>query len=177
MTPALQTARLYLVPYTAGMVTDEHVAWLNDPVVVRYSEQRHVKHTIESQHVYLNSFPIGSHIWLIKLGGNGGSHHLGTITAYVDEHNRTANMGILLARNTWGNGIGTEAWRCVMDFLFTRITNFVCVRKIEAGCHLYNDGMIMLARRCKMRIEAIIPEHFILDGETGDMVLFGAFAP
>lgn len=94
------------------MVTDQHVAWLNDPEVVRYSEQRHKRHTLETQHSYVNgvwSNP-GSWIWLICKPTPLDA--IGTITAHCDENNKVANMGILIGEKTaWGQGYGSEAWR------------------------------------------------------------------
>jgi len=54
--PVLQTARLRMVPFSEAHLTTRYVGWLNDPEVVRYSEQRHQTHTIESCRSYLLSF-------------------------------------------------------------------------------------------------------------------------
>jgi len=173
MYPTLTTKRLILVPYPASMATDRHVAWLNDPEIVKYSERRHYKHTLATQHIYFNAFPAGSHIWLIRT-----IIDIGTITAYRDRPNQTANMGIMLGyKDTFRRGYGTEAWAKVMEFLFDD-----GVRKIECGFMDSNramrgicrkTGMRGICRKTGMNYEATVPGHFILDGKPEDMVLFG----
>ena len=181
MTPALQTERLHLSRYVAGFVLDRHVEWLNDPEVVKYSEQRHKQHTEASQHKYLNEFPGESHIWLIKIVEHpdpppplrGGPIHytdIGTITAYIDEPNRLANMGIMIGeKETWGQGYGLEAWTAVMDRLFTKAG----IRKIEAGMMVENFPMKSICSRSDMVYDGYRREHFLLDGRPVDLVYYG----
>jgi len=170
MTPAFTTDQLLLIPYTASMVTDQHVGWLNDADVVRYSEQRHKKHTLESQHEYLNKFPVGDHIWLIR---PMTWVDIGTITAHVDIHNRVANMGILIGeKDKWGKGYGTEAWNAVMFWLFS-----TGIRKVEAGMMEINMSMRKLCVKAGMRWDGYINDHFIDSyGDTRDAVLYGKLA-
>lgn len=172
-TPEIETDRLRLVRYRASMVTDQHVAWLNDPEVVKFSEQRHCAHTLETQHDYLNTFPKDSHIWLIKEQINGAIYHIGTITAYVDIHNKVANMGILIGqKGVWGKGYGTEAWTAVMGWLFES-----GIFKVEAGFMQTNFGMRKIVNRSRMELEAVVFQHFERMGKREDKILFGKFAP
>lgn len=155
---------LTLLPHRAGLVTDEQVAWLNDPENVKFSEQRHAKHTLESQHRYLNDFPSGSHIWLIRRDDKD----IGTITAYVDEPNKLANMGILIGRAHWGNGYGKSAWKCVMDFL-EKVRG---VTKIECGFMGPNKTMLKLATASGMSLDAVSMSHFVLNNKRVAKVTF-----
>lgn len=168
MTPQLISARLKLVPYIVGLVTDRHVEWLNDQDVVCYSEQRHKKHTLESQHRFLNEFPVGSYIWLIRLEST--DRDIGTISAYVDWPNRLANMGILIGeKSLWGQGYGYEAWDTVMDFLFADGQ----IRKIEAGCMKCNRAMVRICEQMGMEHESTIANHFMLNDAPQPLVIYG----
>ena len=172
MTPELKTSHIVLKPYYAGNVTDDHVRWLNDPEIVRFSEQRHKVHTLESIHKYVNDLHVtpGSHIWGIYLPG---SPAFGTITAHVDEANGVANMGILIGeRMFWGKGYGQEAWLMVCNWLFE-----TGVRKIEAGCHYENRAMKKLAAKCGMTHEAVIHDHFVVDGKPQHLFLYAKMKP
>lgn len=164
MTPILTTPRLILTPYTAALVTDQHVAWLNHPEIVKYSEQRHKRHTLESQHRYLNEFSAGSHIWIISnLDGDAG-----TISAHIDRPNRLANMGILIGQEFWGREYGKEAWDTVVEFLADKQD----IRRVEAGMMRSNRPMAFLAQKCGMNLEVYIKGHFLLDGKKEDMLLY-----
>ena len=167
MTPKLQWDRIHLVPYTAGLVTDEHILWLNDPEVVKYSEQRHRQHSLESQHLYLNTFPTDSHVWLIRRDSDG--EDIGTMTAYLDRPNQLADMGLLIGyRSLWGKGYGYEAWDCVTHHLFHNGT-----RKIEAGMMARNYGMRRLAQKMGMVFEGIRAQHFLTGDGPMDMLQYG----
>lgn len=168
MTPTIETPRLLLTPYRASMVTYQHINWLNDRETTRYSEQRHHVHTLESEHQYLNQFPIGSHIWLAT--SKSPVVAMGTVSAYIDQFNKTANMGILFGRPFQGYGSGAEAWQGVMDFLWKD-----GIEKIEAGMMLTNEPMIKLCKKTGMVMEGIRPKHFLVDNERIDLVQYGAW--
>ncbi len=172
MTPDLVSPRLLLRGYRASLVTQQHVGWLNDPEVVKYSEQRHKRHTEASQRTYLNSFGEHDHIWLMHDGSKKAD--IGTITAYVDPYNKIADMGILIGMHSYtGQGYATEVWGTVMDWLFKEKD----VRKIECGTVLDNRAMRQVAVKNKMTCEAVRPQHFLLGGEPQDLLLYGRIRP
>jgi RimJ/RimL family protein N-acetyltransferase len=157
--------RVQLVPHRAGLVTDEQVAWLNDPEIVRWSEQRHQIHTLTSQHNYLNSFEGTSNlIWLVQAWINDRPPlrsrslvDIGTITATIDRPNKYAELGILIGnKDVRGQGLGKEAWSLVMDYLF----KVVGVQQIGCGCMGSNLPMVKLATQCGMDPVAILPARF-----------------
>lgn len=180
MTPTLSTPRLRLLPYYAGSVTDDHVRWLNDPEVVRYSEQRHKRHTLESVHGYVNDVASSphSHIWGISIPAYVGREEtfpywIGTITAHIDRPNGIANVGILVGeKSEWGKGYGLEAWLAVCNWLFDQ-----GIRKIEMGCHYKNRAMRKLAEKSGMTLEAVRHDHFIVDGEPQHLMLYAKMRP
>jgi len=166
-TPELSSKRLILRPYWPSRVTQEHVDWLNDPEVVKYSQQAHKVHTLETQDAYLRAFPSDNHIWIISLKDGA---EIGTISANVDVLYCRADMGILIGRKTvWGQGYGTEEWKTVMDYCFKGLE----LRKVECGTMLANIGMRRTATKCGMEPEGARLSHFILDGETQDLLLYG----
>jgi ribosomal-protein-alanine N-acetyltransferase len=169
--PIIKTSRLTLAfPFTyEGMDVDHYVKWLNDPAVMQYSEQRHVIHTTASQYEYLGTFPYckNNYFWEIQLN----TKPIGSITAYLDIHNRIANLGIMIGeRRQWGNGYASEAWSAVSEFLFESK-----IRKLEAGCMGSNRAMISLLEKTGFTLEATILGHFILNNQPQDKVAYGKF--
>lgn len=169
MTPIV-TDRLILMPVVPDPrcpSIPKMVGWLNDKDVVRYSEQRHKIHTIKSQMDYLNSFLFPSQLRLILTN----DEIIGTISARVDNHNSVANLGILIGeRQHWGKGVGSEAWKAMMDHLFE-----LGIRKIEAGCMSNNEAMKNIFRKCHMNLEGWRDYHFVFNGEPIHMIEVGAF--
>lgn len=165
----IETSRLLLKPYKLSDIREKHVGWLNDPEVVRYSEQRHKQHTMETQHAYLSTFPADSRIWLISVKPESALGDIGTITAHIDANNKTANMGILIGeKDAWGLGYGTEAWRAVMKDLTGD------VEKIEAGCMALNVSMMTLCITSGMILEGIRYHHFDVGDYRTHMMMYGA---
>lgn len=152
---------------------DSHVSWLNDKDVVKYSEQRHSTHTMETQWNYIKTFDnVNSYFWEISLRSNDYSHQIGTITAAIDLCNGVADVGILIgAKEYWGCGHGTDAWKTVCDWLL----HDRMLRKVEAGAMQRNKGMLSVFFKTGMKLEGIRVDHFMIHGKTTDMVLAGRF--
>ncbi len=162
------TKRTLLVPSTIYPADiKQQVSWLNDPVVVKYSEQRHRSHDYASQYNYIESFHPPSMLRLITTG----NQLIGTITAHVDEHNKVADMGILIGdKSKWGQGYGTEAWAAMMEHLFG-----AGIRKVTAGCMTRNVGMNCICRKTGMTWEGHRERQFIVEDNLTDMELWAKF--
>lgn len=139
------------------------ISWLNDPEIMKYSENRHRKHTEKTQFEHMQSF---SPYWVIFFENK----MIGTIRADVDWRNDSANLGILVGdSNHHGKGLGTEAWITVMKHLALTGT-----RKVEAGMMAENHPMIGLCRSCGMVEEGRLKGHFLWNEQRMDLVLMGA---
>ncbi len=60
----LAGARVLVRPFTAGDISANYLAWLRDPAVARFSNQRFRSHTLESCQAYLASFTDSSNHFL-----------------------------------------------------------------------------------------------------------------
>lgn len=149
-----------------GMEVGHYLRWLTNDVVVQYSEQRHAPHTEESQREYISSFTgSDNHFWEIQRT----SVPIGSITAYVNKPNRTANIGVMIGDSRlWGNGYAGEAWDAVCHYLFDQN-----IRKIEAGCMACNSAMISLLKKLEFVHEATVPGHFLRHGKPEDLCVYG----
>jgi [ribosomal protein S5]-alanine N-acetyltransferase len=146
-TMPLETARLRIVPFSEVHLTPRYVGWLNDPEVVRYSEQRHRAHTIESCREYWRSFAGTPHRFWAILVSAGPLGHIGNINAYVDGKNLAADVGILIGeKGAWRRGYGLEAWRAVCGYLLET----AALRKVTAGTMAANKGMLRIMEKSGM---------------------------
>lgn len=170
------TERLTLSPFYNATSVSHQVRWLNDPDIVRYSEQRFKKHTLKSQLAYAASFDwpdLFMEIRFKKPENELEALPIGTVTAFVDRNNNIADLGLLIgAKTQWGKGLGTEAWVGVRDYLFKTLK----IRKIEAGMMHLNMGMIGVCLKSGMKEEGRRLAHFSLDGTYCDLVMYGQFA-
>lgn len=168
MTPTISTARLTLRHLTK--VSSRNIAWLRDPQVVRYSDQRHVPHTISSQLRYVNAFTGKSHLWGIYLVESG--EHIGNISAMHDEPNNVSDVAVMIGETRrWGNRYAREAWGPVCQWLLD--PGCGAVRKLEAGCMKINEAMVKIMQGSGFKPEGERLNHFLVQGSPISMVLYG----
>lgn len=168
MTPTISTERLSLRPLLKPV--RRNLAWLLDPEVVRFSEQRHHAHTLSTQLRYVESFSGRSCLWGIYLVENG--EYIGNLSARHDAPNNVSDIGILIGETKyWGKGYGREAWARACSWLLDKDAG--AIRKLEAGCARNNETMLNIIRRTGFVEEGERKNHFLFDGNPISAVLFG----
>ena len=156
---------------TRSDITAQHVAWLNDPQVVRHSNQRFVHHSLHSCLRYLEGFE-GSPNLYASARLQGSDEALGTLTAYRSLQHGTADIGILMGeRSRWGQGLGLEAFTLLADWLAAQNG----MRKLTCGMLACNHGMRVLAQRAGFAREAVRVGQELVDGQATDLVYFARF--
>jgi len=168
---SIETLRLSLVPFSEKYLTGRYVAWLNDPETVKYSENRHKTHTLETCRQYTENFKDSpSYIWAITLKDTG--EHVGNINAHVNSVNSIADVGIIIGeKEYWGQGYASEAWNGVIDF----ILNDARIRKVTAGTMSENEGMLKIMRKSGMVDDGVRKRHYLLDGTEVDIIHMAIF--
>lgn len=151
-------------PIFSEQDVNDTVAWLNDPVLMKYSEQRHNNHTVKSQLEYIHSFSEPNQYRKITYNGI----FIGTISAIIDERNSVADVGILIGEPFVKKGHGCDAWR-----LFCLELAKQGVRKIEGGCMAKNGAMIRIFEKNHMRLEGTRRYHFKTPEGYDHMLLYG----
>ena len=161
------TPRLVILPFSREHLTDRYVSWLNDPEVVRFSNQRHTNNTIESCRNYFESFKNTPHFfWAIETRSSTKSH-IGNINAYLDTRHNTADVGIVIGeKEIWGQGYGAEAWAGVCHFLIKTVG----LRKVTAGTIEPNKGMQNIMNRLGMVPDGIRRKHQIFENKEVDVI-------
>lgn len=163
--------RLYLSCFTQGHVNTSYICWLNDPNVVKYSNQRFISHTSETCLQYLQTF-VGTHNRFYAIEELATGRMLGTLTVYANLHHQTADIGILIgSQQHWGQGLGQEAFELAMRVLASTGQ----IRKVTAGTMACNAGMVKIMERSGMHLEATRKAQELLDGQPVDVLYFAKF--
>ena len=163
--------RVVLRRFDATDVTPTYLAWLNDLVVTRFSNQRFVRHDRDSCLRYLASFQGTQNLFLAIVRQDSGAM-IGTMTAYRALPHGTADLGIMVGdRTVWGHGYGQDAWNALLEWMLRQD----CVRKVTAGTLACNAAMLRLAERSGMHLEGVRRAQEIVEGEPVDMHLFARF--
>ena len=168
----LKSSNLIIRGFTEKDITPEYIGWLNDPLVVRYSNQRFKQHTAQSCLDYLTQMRQEKNFFL-KIHSLDQNLYIGTMTGYLAREHGTVDIGILLGnRSAWGKGYGAEAWKLVMDELL----NLEYVRKVTGGTMRCNTAMVKIFKKTGMQLEATRPMQELLNGVPQDILCYGKFA-
>lgn len=153
------------MPFQAEHVTTRYVGWLNDPEVVRYSDHRFRRTTLDECREYWLSFSGTPHYFWAVVTRDAG--HIGNMTAHVDPNHLTADVGILIGeRAAWRRGYGREAWIAVCRFLLESRG----LRKVSAGTIGANVGMLALMRNCGMLDDGRQARQNLWEGREVDVI-------
>lgn len=167
----LRFERGFVQPFERRHLTPTYVSWLNDPEIVRYSEQRHHVHTVESCRAYLESFA-GSVDQFLAIESDVHGH-VGNIGISFDAANGVADVAIMVGdRAVWGTGLGSEAWCAVIAAVCARAD----IRKVTAGTMAVNQPMLRLMARSGMVVEAVRKRQVLCEGQEVDMIYAAIFA-
>lgn len=166
----LNTVSLRLVPFAKKHLTEAYVGWLNDPITVKYSRQKHRVHTLESCQKYVESFTASGNIFWAIEDKTIDNMHIGNLTVSIDPIDRIADIGIMIGNpSSFGKGYGFLAWQAALNHVKT----FKDVEKITAGCMAENQAMMRIMEKSGMGLEARRPAHFRLEGMRVDGLYYG----
>lgn len=167
----LRGENVILRQFSETDITSEYLSWLNDPHVTRFSNQRFYSHTRESANAYFMSFIDNDNLFLSILNPATG-HAIGTMTAYISNHHKTADLGLLIGDSeSWGKGYGQDAWNTLGNWLF----NTQSIRKLTGGAAVGNVAMVKIMERFDMGLEATRVDQELIDGEPHDLVYYAKF--
>jgi len=167
----LQGKKVLLRHFTKQDIDDTYISWLNNPDVVRFSNQRFLKHDRKSSLHYLASFKSTDNLF-ISICQLPDGKPVGTMTAYMAKPHGTVDVGILIGdKSVWGSGIGQDAWDTLMNWLFEHNN----IRKLTAGTLAGNYGMIKIMERAGMHQEAIRKEQEIVNKQAMDILCYAKF--
>ena len=160
-----------LLPFNESNITSSYISWLNDPLVVRFSNQRFKHHSKESCLEYLGSFQ-GTDNLFISISSLSGEQFIGTMTVYTVKQHSTADIGILIGnKNIWGKGYGLDALKTLINWLISNCN----IRKITAGTLSENIGMKTIFERSGMYKEGSRISQELVEGMPMDLIYFARF--
>lgn len=163
--------KVVLRSFTCEDITPIYIGWLNDPEVVRLSNQRFRRHDADSCKAYLTSFSgTSNHFVGIRL--RDSDRMIGTMTAYCTLQHGTADVGILVGdRTLWSQGIGRDAWCTMLAWLLERDD----IRKVTAGTLACNHSMLKLMTVSGMHLEGIRRAQEVVEGTPQDLHYYARF--
>ena len=154
-TKRIETDRLILRPFTMADAGAMYRNWANDPEVTKFLSWPTYKSVDDANFIldiWVPQYQDNTfYQWAIELKELG--EPIGSISVVnFDDRVDMMEIGFCIGKNWWGQGIMTEAFRAVIDFLF----NEVGVQRIEAGHDPNNPASGAVQRKCGLKYEGTL---------------------
>lgn len=166
----LRTPRLLLREFTYDDFSAVHT-YASDETVTRYTDwgPNSIDDTEEFFREALlvaNAQPRDSYLFAISLSESPaiGCARLGI----VSRAELIGDLGYVLNAGYWGQGIATEATKCLIDFGF----NELGLHRIFATCHPDNIGSSRVLEKAGFQLEELLKEDKFVRGARRDSLLY-----
>lgn len=170
-TPVI-TDGLLIAPFRAELLCERYVDWLNDPDVVRYSEQRHRVHSLQSCSGYWQMVKSTNDLFLSIELIDHAPRHIGNMSVSIDGPNKSADLSIMIGdKSVWRQGYASKAWIAIVNVLLYELG----FRRVTAGTMEVNEPMLRLLKRSQMDIDCIRPRHFLWENQEVSLVCASRF--
>lgn len=165
----LRTARLLLRPFEVTDVDDVY-AYASDPEVARFRPLPD-PYAREDALEFINRQIRTDWSTNAEFAIEFGPRLIGGISLHVNPEHETAELGYLLGRRWWGQGLATEAARAVVDWGFHRFR----LHKVYARAHVDNTRSWRVMERLGMTREGVLRGHWKMRDEHVDLVYYAVF--
>jgi [ribosomal protein S5]-alanine N-acetyltransferase len=171
---ALTGERLCLRPL-ADTDLDSLFSYFSDPETMRYWSCPPYTDPAQAQKLLTEaqagSLEAGYLTWAIARRTDDAL--LGTCSLHkIDRDNARAEVGYLLGRPHWGQGLATEALWLAIGYAFTTLG----LRRLEADIDPRNTGSQKLLERLGFTRDGYLRERWCVAGEISDSALYGLLA-
>lgn len=173
-TESLRTERLELRPMTADDAPSIH-AWMSDPEVVRYQlyEPRSLEVVTEKVAEYSQALVLAEDGDYVQPAIVLDGEVVGAVYfKLASVENETAEIGWVLRKQWWGQGIAREAATRMLDLAFVDLG----LHRVYAELDPRNDASVGLCLRLGMRREAHFVENLRFKGEWADTGVYAILA-
>lgn len=165
----LESERLVLRTLTPTDANDNYARWMNDPEVVRYTESRFVKHTIESIRNFIEDTNSAGDNVLLAIVTRSDGRHIGNIKlGPINSYHRSADIGLIIGeKDCWRRGYATEAIQRISRYAFEDLH----LHKLTAGCYACNNGSKRAFERAGFTLDGCRRADCFCEGKWVDTLL------
>ena len=170
-TRKLETDRLILRPFVKEDAEAMYRNWASDPEVTKFLSWPTYQ-TADDAHEILDIWTkqysdVTFYQWAIELQKVG--EPIGSISVVnFDDRVDMVEIGFCIGKPWWGQGIMTEAFQAVIDFLFGEVG----VLRIEAGHDPNNPASGAVQRKCGLKYEGTLRRSIRSNQGITDKVVY-----
>lgn len=164
----LQGDRVELRPLGRSDISENYLAWLNDPEVLRYRAPKAFPTTLAQLEEWVTSIP-GRGELVLSVRARDDGRHVGNISlSHILWPHRSAELAIMIgAKDTWGKGYGTDAITLLTGHAFDSMG----LHRLAANSP--NPAFNASMRKLGWNLEGVRREAFFVDGGFVDFEAWG----
>lgn len=170
-TKRIETSRLILRPFVKADAESMYRNWASEPEVTKFLSwptYKSVDTACEILDIWTKQYSDNTfYQWAIELKDIG--EPIGSISVVnFDDRVDMVEIGFCIGRNWWSQGIMTEAFQTVIDFLFGEVG----VQRIEAGHDPNNPASGAVQRKCGLKYEGTLRRSIRSNQGITDKVVY-----
>lgn len=153
-------------------VNERYLQWLNDSDVMRYTESRFTKHSLDDIRAYVQAVQADQHSSFFAIIEKKSQKHIGNIKIgrIHNPYHRTADIGIIIGdKSCWGQGFATEAIKLLAAYAGETMN----LHKLWAGIYANNIASIKAFLRAGFVEEGRFSKHWLCEGDYVDGIQLG----
>ncbi|GAK40585.1 hypothetical protein TCA2_3075 [Paenibacillus sp. TCA20] len=97
---------------------------------------------------------------------------MGVVGLQVNRNHNHAELAYWIGKPFWGQGYGTEAAQCVLQFAFYDLQ----LNRVWAAALVRNPASSTVMRKIGMKLEGTFPQHVMKWGQYEDLEYYGILA-
>lgn len=171
--PIIKTENLVLKNIRIEDITEDYIAWLNDPEITKYLEIRLVEQTREKVKEFIKSkLDDIVHSKHFGVYDQKGKRLIGTVTLpNINLFHKFADVSFVIGMpDAQGKGYATEAVQAVVTYAFRYCT----LEKLWAGYYESHVGSQKVLSNCGFKVEGRIKKKLIdFTGKRVDHIIVG----
>ena len=166
---------IFLKILTKDDITSDYINWMNDYDIVKYTNQKNIKHTFKNVTNFVENKYYSNNDYLFGIFNNinGNKLHIGNIKiGPIDFINNVSDISYIIGnKNYWGKGIMTKVIKEIIKFSF----NVIKLDRLKASTYKNNIGSIKALNNNNFIENERIISELIFEGKKTDKLIFILF--
>ena len=170
--PIIETARLLLRDIRVKDISDNYLAWINDPETTQYLEIRFEPQTRTKVEAFIQSRV--ENVKNVKHFGiydDNGSRLIGNVTANINARHKSADISYIIGHpDAMGKGYATEAVHAVVYYLF----HLAGMEQLWAGYYQSHTASAKVLAKNGFTVQGCVKKQLLNHkGEREDKIYVG----
>lgn len=165
--------RITLRPLEVSDLTPGYLAWFRDEEFTRFLEASNISRSDAEAHL---TEGLQSNLWaMLAIVVSDSNRHIGNVkVGPINWKHGVSGMPTVIGdRQSWGQGLATEAIRLAGDAAFSLLG----LRKLSDGVVEGNDGSVRAYCNAGWEVEGRLRGHVLVNGVPKDRILISRFNP